>query len=68
MQSWQIAVLVIVIGITLIAMAYLYLRPRAEKRQQTSAFSSWKLLMFFGFIISIVGVALFLLPESLWWG
>jgi hypothetical protein len=67
MHSWQLALLIIVIGIALMMMATFYMRPRAKTRPETSAYSKWKLLLFLGILITVIGGILALLPENLWW-
>jgi hypothetical protein len=67
MHGWQVALIIIIIGISQIMMAYLYLRPRAKKKPASSAYSRWRLLLTLGILITIMGLILALLPESLWW-
>jgi cytochrome c oxidase assembly factor CtaG len=67
MSGWQIAILVLIIGVSQTIIGYFYMRPRAITRQNTSAYSKWKLLLFIGLLVTIVGLVMLLLPESLWW-
>ncbi len=67
MHGWQVALILIAIGVFIILMAYFYLRPRAMQGKQALSFSRWKLIFFIGAIMTIVGILFLFLPESLWW-
>jgi hypothetical protein len=67
MHGWQVALILSAIGVFLILMAYFYLRPRAMRGKQVLSFSRWKLILFIGALMTIIGVIFLFLPESLWW-
>jgi len=67
MRGWQFALIVASISLSQVALAILYMRPRAIARAGGRRYSSWRLLLAISAPALLVALLLLLLPENLWW-
>jgi hypothetical protein len=67
MQGWQIAIIVIGIGISQISLSIFYFRPRELTGQYRGKRPVWKLLFIAAVLATLEGIVLLILPENLWW-
>jgi hypothetical protein len=66
MRGWQIALLIMVIGVSLIAMSLLYLRPQALARAEPSRYVFWEPVVILASLTTAMGLVMLLLPEHFW--
>lgn len=67
MRGWQFALVVACISLSQVAVAILYMRPRAIARGRGSRYSSWRLLLAISTPALLLALLLLILPENLWW-
>jgi hypothetical protein len=58
-------ILAILIGLSQIAMAFFYLRPKALASQHVTRYRLWKPLLIFSILIVLIGIITLSLPENL---
>ena len=67
MYAWQVATLVIVLGILQSVLALFYLRPKAKLNQHSAKYNLWRPLLFIAVVITLTGIVLLCLPSGIWW-
>ena len=67
MHAWQVATLVIVLGILQIWLALVYLQPKSKLSQYSAKYNLWKPLLVIAVVITLTGFVLLCLPSSIWW-
>jgi uncharacterized membrane protein YidH (DUF202 family) len=67
MQSWQIALILILIALSQIAIAIFYMRKKAKIFPRPNIYQRWKIILVLNLILLIVSLVLLLLPDQYWW-
>lgn len=67
MYAWQVATLVIVLGVLQIVLSLVYLRPKATLSQHSAKYNLWKPLLVIAVVITLTGFVLLCLPSRIWW-
>ncbi len=65
MHLKQMAMLIILLGLALSAIAFCYMRPKALLNLHT-VYRLWKLLLISSITIIVIGILLISLPASIW--
>lgn len=66
MSGNLIGALVVLLATFQLAMALLYFRPKALRREAPSRYSLWKALSFLSLIALVLGILMLILPQQLW--
>jgi hypothetical protein len=66
MQGWQIAIIVIGIGLSQTGLS-IYFRQKEIAGKYGGKRSVWKLLLIAAVLVTLEGIVLLKLPENLWW-
>jgi len=66
MQGRDIALIIIIIALSQVAMALLYLRKKALIHPTSRAYARWKPLLLFSLVALFIGIIFFVFPEQYW--
>jgi len=67
MRGWHISIVVICIALSVLAVSLFYFRPIANQMETPNPYLRWKALAVLAAITLLIGFALLVIPESLWW-
>ncbi|GAB4543602.1 MAG: hypothetical protein Fur002_15920 [Anaerolineales bacterium] len=67
MRGWHISIVVIFISLSVLAVSLFYFRPIANQLDIPNIYLRWKALAALAIVALVVGVALLIVPERLWW-
>jgi uncharacterized membrane protein YidH (DUF202 family) len=66
MTALQLGLLVVGVALSQVALALLYLRPKAASAPPGSRYVLWRPLLVLATLALAIGIAMLILPEHLW--
>jgi hypothetical protein len=67
MQPWLIPIILILLALSQIAIALLYMRKRASTRPTPNVYQRWKIVLVLNLVLLMVSFVLLIIPEQYWW-
>ncbi len=67
MRGWHMAIVVICIALSVLAVSLFYFRPIANEMGIPNPYLRWKVLAILAVITLALGVVLLVIPERFWW-
>jgi uncharacterized membrane protein len=68
MLAWQVAMILILIALSQMAIALFYMRKKAITQPTPNIYQRWKIILVLNLILLIVSLTLLWLPNQSWWG